>query len=66
MGYFEDCKAAFLTAKSEADIKAASLKLDDVDFNILTSAQQSELWFLEDAAWAQFEATEDQQWAAPV
>lgn len=66
MGYFEDCKAAFLRAKTEADLKAASLRLDDVDFNALTSREQHELWFLEDEAWEAFELEEDSQWAAPV
>lgn len=65
MGYFEDCKTAFLTAKSRADITAASLRLDDVDFNILTSAQQAELWFMEDEAWKRFD-TEEYPWAVPV
>jgi len=66
MGYFEDCKAAFLRAKTEADIKAASLRLDDVDFNALTSAQQQELWFFEEEAWRLFDIVEGSQWAAPV
>ncbi len=66
MGYFEDCKAAFLRAKSEDDLNTASLMLEDVDFNALPAKHQAELTLLEHQLWAKFEVEEASQWAAPV
>lgn len=66
MGYFEDCKAAFLRARSEEDLNTASLMLEDVGFNALPAKQQAELTQLEDQLWSQFDDEEVSQWAAPV
>lgn len=66
MGYFEDCKAAFKAAKTEDDWKAASLRLDDLDFNALSTREQTELCRIENDTLERVISAEDQQWAAPV
>lgn len=66
MGYFEDCKAAFERVKTEEDAAVASLMLEDVGFNALTSAQQAELTALENEVWHRIETEGEPIWAAPV